>query len=140
MSFKIKLNLDRTVTDFYPGLTRAEVYKISEKIAENWDYSTLIDEVKTLIDEYAKEIAINEGVKENIIAVKGNPYYDYLKGWQDAMEDITWEAENYLPGLDPETGLPVDPNTASSDLGAPVMEPDLESDGSATELPKGGEI
>ena len=42
--------------------------------------------------------------------------------------------------MDPETGLPVDPNTASSDLGAPVMEPDLESDGSATELPKGGEI
>lgn len=35
-----------------------------------------------VIDEYAKEIAINEGVKENIIAVKGNPYYDYLKGWQ----------------------------------------------------------
>ena len=25
---------------------------------------------------------------------------------QDAMEDITWEAENYLPGVDPETGLP----------------------------------
>ena len=42
--------------------------------------------------------------------------------------------------MDPETGLPVDPNTASSDLGTPVMEPDLESDGSATELPKGGEI
>ena len=22
------------------------------------------------------------------------------------MEDITWEAENYLPGADPETGIP----------------------------------
>ena len=42
--------------------------------------------------------------------------------------------------MDPETGLPVDPNAASSDLGAPVMEPDLESDGSSTEVPKGGEI
>ena len=31
---------------------------------------------------------------------------DYLKGWHDAMENITWEAENYLPGADPETGLP----------------------------------
>ena len=30
---------------------------------------------------------------------------NYLKGWHDAMEDITWEAENYLPGVDPETGL-----------------------------------
>jgi hypothetical protein len=31
---------------------------------------------------------------------------EYLQGWQDAMEDITWEAENYLPGADPETGIP----------------------------------
>jgi hypothetical protein len=30
---------------------------------------------------------------------------EYLKGWHDAMENITWEAENYLPGVDPDTGL-----------------------------------
>jgi hypothetical protein len=42
--------------------------------------------------------------------------------------------------LDPMTGMPVEPGAASSDLGAPVMEPDLESEASATELPKGGEI
>ena len=35
-----------------------------------------------LIDDSAKEIAINEGVKENIISVSGNPYYDYLKTWK----------------------------------------------------------
>ena len=67
MSFKIKLNVDRTVTDFYPGLTRAEVYKISEKIAENWDYSTLIDEVKTLIDGYAKEDKIDLEGKGGVV-------------------------------------------------------------------------
>ena len=42
--------------------------------------------------------------------------------------------------IDPQTGQPVDPNLASADLGAPITEPDLESEGSATELPKGGEI
>ena len=31
---------------------------------------------------------------------------EYIKGWQDAMEDISWEAQNYLPGVDPETSLP----------------------------------
>ena len=31
---------------------------------------------------------------------------EYLKGWQDAMENISWEAQNYLPGVDPETSLP----------------------------------
>ena len=30
---------------------------------------------------------------------------EYFKGWHDAMEDITWEAENYLPGVDPDTSL-----------------------------------
>jgi hypothetical protein len=40
--------------------------------------------------------------------------------------------------IDPETGAPVDGN-----LGEPVNEPDLESQGDATEapeMPKGGEI
>jgi len=42
--------------------------------------------------------------------------------------------------VDPETGMPLD-SAAGMDLGAPVMEPEI--DGSATEapdLPKGGEI
>ena len=44
--------------------------------------------------------------------------------------------------VDPETGMPIDAS-AGADLGAPVMEPDLESQGKATEapsIPKGGEI
>ena len=28
----------------------------------------------------------------------------YMKGWHDAMENITYKPENYLPGVDPETG------------------------------------
>ncbi len=52
--------------------------------------------------------------------------------------------------VDPATGMPLD-QTSQMDLGQPVMEPDLEADGSATEapgleapsapkMPKGGEI
>ena len=44
--------------------------------------------------------------------------------------------------VDQETGEPLD-QTAQMDLGAPVMEPNLESQGKATEapeMPKGGEI
>jgi hypothetical protein len=48
--------------------------------------------------------------------------------------------------IDPMTGQPID-DTTSMDLGKPVMEPDLESQGSTTvasgkqvEMPKGGEI
>ena len=39
--------------------------------------------------------------------------------------------------VDPNTGAPMDPNM---DLGQPITEPDLESQGSATEAPEGGEI
>ena len=44
--------------------------------------------------------------------------------------------------VDPATGLPLDPSAAGMDLGAPVMEPNLDGtkDGGMTELPKGGEI
>ena len=33
-------------------------------------------------------------------------YGTYLKGWQDAMEDVVYTPTNFLPGVSPETGLP----------------------------------
>jgi hypothetical protein len=66
MSFKIKLNVDRTVREFYPGLTRDEVYVISEQIEKNWDYSNLIDEVKTLTEQYAKADKIDLEGKDGV--------------------------------------------------------------------------
>ena len=45
--------------------------------------------------------------------------------------------------VDPETGQPLDQSGAGMDLGAPVMEPDLELDSKVTkapEIPQGGEI
>ena len=66
MSFKIKLNVDRTVREFYPGLTRDEVYVISEQIEKNWDYSNLIDEVKTLTEQYAKVDKIDLEGKDGV--------------------------------------------------------------------------
>ena len=29
----------------------------------------------------------------------------YLKGWHDAMEDVNYTAENWLPGVSPENGM-----------------------------------
>jgi hypothetical protein len=45
--------------------------------------------------------------------------------------------------VDPTTGQPIESGTTGMDLGAPVMEPNLDSQGAATEAPKipsGGEI
>ena len=41
--------------------------------------------------------------------------------------------------IDPETGLPMD-QMGGEDLGAPIMEPDLEADAKVTKAPDGGEI
>ncbi|MDB2330043.1 nuclear transport factor 2 family protein, partial [Flavobacteriaceae bacterium] len=32
-------------------------------------------------------------------------YGAYLKGWHDLMEDVTYTADNWLPGVSPDTGL-----------------------------------
>ncbi len=49
--------------------------------------------------------------------------------------------------VDPMTGMPLGPETAQMDLGQPVMEPNIDAQGAATqasgriaEMPKGGEI
>jgi len=49
--------------------------------------------------------------------------------------------------VDPTTGMPLGPETSQMDLGKPVMEPNLDAQGAATEvdarvaeIPKGGEI
>ena len=30
---------------------------------------------------------------------------EYYQGWHDAMENINYEPQNFLPGVDPDTGL-----------------------------------
>lgn len=65
MSFKIKLNVDRTVREFYPGLTPDEVSTISEQIEKHWDYSNLINDVKELTKIFAEADKIDlEGKDE----------------------------------------------------------------------------
>jgi hypothetical protein len=42
--------------------------------------------------------------------------------------------------IDPNTGLPMDPNADPMGLGAPINEPDLAGQEKAVEAPEGGEI
>ncbi len=69
-----------------------------------------------------------------------------LKQTETEIKDIDKQIEKeikdgILPDpnavIDPETGMPTG---QKMDLGVPVTEPDLESQGSATEAPEGGEI
>jgi hypothetical protein len=62
---------------------------------------------------------------------------------QDALIEKEIE-EGIIPDpnapVDPATGMPMDPGATQMNLGQPVMEPDMEAQSKAVELPKGGEI
>lgn len=50
-----------------------------------------------IIDEKAKEIALNEGIPETLLKVKGNPYYDFLKSWEPSISRDEWKKQNNIP-------------------------------------------
>ena len=75
------------------------------EIAKEWFEVFVTEDFDALTQFYADEIEFQSAFYGGPIMNKEETL-NYLKGWQDAMEDITWEAENYLPGVDPETGLP----------------------------------
>ena len=122
---------------------------------EDWEIMSEHIQFDFLYDNHFSELKETELFTERLnAAAQAEPYVgryfsqDFVRRKLLRQTDVEMMEEDKADGtipdpnaaMDPETGLPVDPNTASSDLGAPVMEPDLESDGSATELPKGGEI
>ena len=66
MSSNIKLNVDRTIKDLYPGLTPDEVCAISHGIVEKWDYSNLINDVKALTEIFAEAYQIDLEGKDGV--------------------------------------------------------------------------
>jgi len=127
---------------------------------EDWD--TLEDHIQYdfLYDNHFSDLKENELLNEQLGVIAAmEPYMGkyfsaqyvrskVLKHTEDDIkemdEQIAKEIEDgIIPDpnmpIDPATGMPMDPNM---DLGQPITEPDLESQGASTEvqMPKGGEI
>ena len=49
--YRIYVDLKESIEDIYPGLHPDEVETIAKKIHDNWDYSTIYDEVIEQIEE-----------------------------------------------------------------------------------------
>ena len=45
MTYKIEVDVTSAVQDFYPALSDSEVDLIAKNISENWDYSTMYQDV-----------------------------------------------------------------------------------------------
>jgi hypothetical protein len=134
---------------------------------EDWEMMSEHIQYDFLYDNHFSELKESELMQERLGLVEtAQPYVgkyysqDYVrrKILRQTDEEIIEQDElikkeikdGVIPDpatIDPATGMPFqDPNAMSGapgDLGAPVMEPDLESQGEVTkapEMPKGGEI
>ena len=131
---------------------------------EDWDKMSEHIQYDFLYDNHFSELKDAELMNERLaLAQVAEPYVgkyysqDYVrrKILRQTDEEILEQdrliekeiADGTIPDpsipVDPETGQPLDQSGAGMDLGAPVMEPDLEKDSNATkapEMPQGGEI
>ena len=124
------------------------------------DWNDLEDHIQYdyLYDNHFSDLKKNELLNEQLgVVASMEPYMGkyfsnhyvrtkVLKQTEDDIKEIDKEIEKEIKDgslmdpnamVDPNTGAPIDPNM---DLGQPITEPDLESQGSATEAPEGGEI
>jgi len=124
------------------------------------DWNELEDHIQYdfLYDNHFSDLKKNELLNEQLgVVASMEPYMGkyfsnhyvrtkVLKQTEDDIKEIDKEIKKEIKDgslmdpnamVDPNTGAPMDPNM---DLGQPITEPDLESQGSATEAPEGGEI
>ena len=80
-------------------------YAKNLETTKQWFEVFVTEDLDATMDYYADELEYQSAFYQGPIMNKAETR-EYLQGWQDAMEDITWEAQNYLPGADPETGIP----------------------------------
>ncbi len=124
------------------------------------DWNELEDHIQYdfLYDNHFSDLKKNELLNEQLgVVASMEPYMGkyfsnhfvrtkVLKQTEDDIKEIDKQIKKEIKDgtlmdpnamVDPNTGAPTDPNM---DLGQPITEPDLESQGSATEAPEGGEI
>ena len=128
---------------------------------EDWDSLEEHIQYDFLYDNHFSDLKANELLNEQLGVVAAmEPYMGkyfsahyvrtkVLKQTEDDIAEIDKQIDKEIKDgtlpdpnaiIDPETGMEIDPS--SMDLGQPMNEPDLESQGASTEveMPKGGEI
>ena len=125
---------------------------------EDWETMSEHIQYDFLYDNHFSELKESELLNERLGNVaNAEPYIgkyysqDYVRRKilrqtdEDILEQDALIEKEIKAGIIPDPSEPVDPQTGQpiGDLGAPIQEPDLESEGGATEaptIPSGGEI
>jgi len=160
---KFVSRLRKRFSNMFSDMLRTQLILKNIITPEDWELMREHIQYDFLYDNHFSELKDSELLNERLnMVATAEPYVgkyfsqDYVRRKilrqtdieileQDAL--IKKEIEDGIipdPSIptDPETGLPLD-QSAGMDLGAPVVEPDLESQASAVkapEIPKGGEI
>ena len=161
---KFVARLRKRFSNMFNDMLRTQLILKNIVTPEDWEMMSEHIQYDFLYDNHFSELKESELMQERLGLVEtAQPYVgkyysqDYVRRKilrqtdEEILEqDQLIEAEikaGIIPDpatIDPTTGMPFqDPNTAGGDLGAPMMEPDLESQGEITkapEMPKGGEI
>ena len=79
-------------------------YERNLEITKEW-FETFGDEdLDNTMSYFAEEIEYQSAFYGGPLMNKAETR-EYYQGWHDAMENINYEPQNYLPGVDPDTGL-----------------------------------
>jgi ketosteroid isomerase-like protein len=79
-------------------------YERNLEITKEWFDTFGNEDLEATMSYFADEIEYQSAFYGGPLMNKAETR-EYYKGWHDAMEGITYEAQNYLPGVDPDTGL-----------------------------------
>ena len=164
---KFVARLRKRFSNMFNDMLRTQLILKNIVTPEDWEMMSEHIQYDFLYDNHFSELKESELMQERLGLVEtAQPYVgkyysqDYVrrKILRQTDEEIIEQdklieqeiKDGVIPDpatIDPATGMPFqDPNAmggAPGDLGAPVMEPDLESQGEVTkapEMPKGGEI
>ena len=161
---KFVARLRKRFSNMFNDMLRTQLILKNIVTPEDWEIMSEHIQYDFLYDNHFSELKESELMQERLGLVEtAQPYVgkyysqDYVrrKILRQTDEEIIEQdklieqeiKDGVIPDpatIDPTTGMPFqDPNAAGGDLGAPMMEPDLESQGEVTkapEMPKGGEI
>lgn len=73
------------------------------ELAKNWFTTFTSEDIDATAALMADEVEW-QGCFYGSPVMDKNGAVEYSKAWQDAMENISYTAQNYLPGVNPETG------------------------------------
>ena len=80
MIYNLTIDLNETVSNFYPGLSESDVKLIASEIYNIWDYTSQYQLIADRIDEMAETLGID---LENKDGVYDKPQLTVIKGCKE---------------------------------------------------------